>query len=234
MAKVSLIFLPGMDGTGQMFEPLIRALAGEFEIKVVTYPTSIPLGYAELEAIARKAVPKEGPYVILGESFSGPIAISLAASASVRLKGVILCCTFVRNPRPALSAFGLLLGFFPIGAIPAAARAHLLFGRFSNAVLRASLAQSLAQVSLSVLRKRLSAVLSVDVSVQLAAIGLPLLYLRASQDRLVPPSASALVVNINRTTQVVQIEGPYCLLQAVPTKAGNVITAFLRQVQNGT
>ena len=78
MAKVSLILLPGMDGTGQLFEPLVSALAGEFEIKVVTYPTSTPLGYSELEAIAREAIPKEGSYVILGESFSGPIAIALA------------------------------------------------------------------------------------------------------------------------------------------------------------
>ena len=234
MAKISLILLPGMDGTGQLFELLIRALAGEFEIKVVTYPTSIPCGYSQLEAIAREAIPKEGSYVILGESFSGPIAISLAASASVRLKGLIHCCTFVRNPRPALSAFGSLLGFFPIGAVPASARAHLLFGRFSTAALRASLAQSLAQVSLSVLRKRLSAVLSVDVSVELAAIGLPLLYLRASQDRLVPPSASALIVSINKMTQLVQIEGPHCLLQAVPTEASTVIAVFLRQIQNST
>lgn len=82
MASVSLILLPGMDGTGQLFEPFISALAGEFEVKVVTYPASQPLGYTELEAVARKAIPKEGPYVILGESFSGPIAVSLGASAS--------------------------------------------------------------------------------------------------------------------------------------------------------
>lgn len=221
-----------MDGTGQLFEPLVSALAGEFEIKVVTYPTSTPLGYSELEAIAREAIPKEGSYVILGESFSGPIAIALAASESAQLKGLILCCTFVRNPRPALSAFNQLLGFFPVRAVPASASAQLLFGRFSTAALRGALAQALAQVSPSVLRKRLSAVLSVDASAKLAAVRVPLLYLRASQDRLVPPSASALVVSLNRLAQVVQFEAPHCLLQAVPTEAGRVVAAFLRRVQN--
>lgn len=232
MAKVSLVLLPGMDGTGQLFEPLIRALAGEFDIKVVAYPTSIPLGYAELEEIAREAIPKEGSYVILGESFSGPIAISLAASASAQLKGLILCCTFVRNPRPALSSFGWLLGFFPIDALPTSALAHLLFGRFSTTALTAALAHSLAKVSPSVLRKRLSAVLSVDVSAELAAVRLPLLYLRASQDRLVPQGASALVASLNHMAQVVQIEAPHCLLQAVPAEASSVVAAFLRRVQN--
>jgi len=232
MARVALILLPGMDGTGQLFEPLISALADEFEIKVVTYPTSTPLGYAELEAIAREAIPKEGSYVILGESFSGPIAISLAASASAQLKGLILCCTFVRNPRPALSVFGQLLGFLPISAVPVSVGAHLLFGRFSTAGLRAALAQSLAQVSPSVLRNRLRAVLSVDASAKLATVRVPLLYLRASLDRLVPPSASASVASLNRLAQVVEIEAPHCLLQAVPGEAGRVVAAFLRRVQN--
>jgi len=232
MARVSLILLPGMDGTGQLFKPFMSALAGEFEIKVVTYPTSTPLGYAELEAIAREAIPKEGPYVILGESFSGPIAICLAALASAQLKGLILCCTFVRNPRPSLSVFGPLLRFLPIGSVPASAAAHLLFGRFSTAALQAALAQSLAQVSPSVLRKRLSAVLEIDASAELAAVRVPLLYLRAAHDRLVPSSASVSVARLSPHAQVVEIEAPHCLLQAVPAEAGRVVATFLRRVQN--
>jgi pimeloyl-ACP methyl ester carboxylesterase len=232
MASVTLVLLPGMDGTGQLFEPFISALAGEFEIKVVAYPTSTPLNYAELEAIAREVIPKDGPYVILGESFSGPVAISLAASAPTQLKGLILCCTFVRNPRPALSVFGPLLRFLPFGSVPASAGAHLLFGRFSTAELRAALTRSLASVSPSVLRARLSAVLAVDASAKLAGVRVPLLYLRAAHDRLVPSSASASVAHLSPQAQLVEIEAPHCLLQAAPAEAGRAVATFLRQVQN--
>src|SRR5438105_3993436 len=90
-----------MDGTGELFAPFVAALGREFNVKVVAYPTAAPLGYDELESVARAALPAEGPYVILGESFSGPIAISLAASGSPGLKGLVLCCSFVSNPRPA-------------------------------------------------------------------------------------------------------------------------------------
>ena len=99
-----------MDGTGYLFEPFIAALGSEFQIVRVAYPNADALGYSELEAIARAALPA-GPYVLLGESFSGPIAISLAASAPDQLKGLVLCCTFARNPRPFFSGLRSLVGF---------------------------------------------------------------------------------------------------------------------------
>jgi pimeloyl-[acyl-carrier protein] methyl ester esterase len=74
---MTLVLLPGMDGTGQLFAPFVVALGHEFNVKVVRYPTTEPMGYAELEALARAALPEEGPFVILGESFSGPVAVSV-------------------------------------------------------------------------------------------------------------------------------------------------------------
>ncbi|MGH3626194.1 MAG: hypothetical protein ACRDRL_01935, partial [Sciscionella sp.] len=68
-----------MDGTGDLFAPLIDALGDNIPCSVVRYPDE-SLDYAGHEAIARAALPANGPYVILGESFSGPIAVSIAAS----------------------------------------------------------------------------------------------------------------------------------------------------------
>ena len=72
---ITLLLLPGMHGTEHLFAPLIEALGSDLAIKAVTYPTTGALDYAELETIVRHAVPAEQPFVILGESFSGPIAI---------------------------------------------------------------------------------------------------------------------------------------------------------------
>ena len=93
MTRLTLILLPGMDGSGQLFAPLVTALGDGFNVKVVRYPVDLPLGYDGLEQIARAAIPPAGPVVLLGESFSGPIAVSLAASLGERLAGLILCCT---------------------------------------------------------------------------------------------------------------------------------------------
>lgn len=230
---LTLVLLPGMDGTGQLFDSFVTALGPEFGVKVIAYPTGEPLGYAELAEVARAALPVEGSYVILGESFSGPVAIALAAIGGPRLKGLVLCCSFVRNPRPMLSGMGALASWLPVGSAPSAILSPLLFGRFSTKELRAALARALALVSPSVLRARLKAVLTVDVSAELSAVKVPVLYLRASHDRLVPTDASRLVAELNSLTQVVEILGPHLLLQAAPGEAAEVIEAFVRGLTSG-
>lgn len=117
-AVATLVLLPGMDGTGELFAPFIAALGGEFDVRVVRYPGDHRGGYEELEAIARSAIPEDRPYVLLAESFSGPIAISIAASGPKQLRGLVLCCTFARNPRPALASLKALLGVTPMKALP--------------------------------------------------------------------------------------------------------------------
>jgi hypothetical protein len=47
---VTLILLPGLDGTGTLFDAFVAALGTEFNVKVVSYPTTEPLDYSELEA----------------------------------------------------------------------------------------------------------------------------------------------------------------------------------------
>ena len=229
---VTLVLLPGMDGTGTLFEAFVAALGSEFKVKVVSYPTTEPLGYPELESIARTALPSEGPFVILGESFSGPIAVSLAASCSPQLKCLVLCCTFVRNPRPVFSVLKPFVGVLPVAFAPVHFLIYLLLGRSSTVALRTALTQALAQVSPSALRTRLRGVLSVDVSAKLAEVNVPVLYLRASQDRLVPQTASKLVSQLCPRAEVVQLEAPHFLLQAVPSEAARIVAAFVREIEN--
>jgi len=225
---MTLVLLPGMDGTGQLFAPFVVALGHEFNVKVVRYPTAEPMGYAELEALARAALPEEGPFVILGESFSGPVAVSLAASASCRLKGLVLCCTFVRNPRPLFAWVRSLVGFLPVASAPVGLLSHLLLGRFATAELRSALARVMSQVSPSALRARLAAVLAVDVSSKLAAAKVPTLYLRASRDRVIPLAASKLVSELNPQVRVAQFDAPHFLLQTAPVEAAHVVGCFMR------
>jgi pimeloyl-ACP methyl ester carboxylesterase len=228
----TIVLLPGMDGTGELFEPFITALGPAFKINVVRYPTSRTLNYEELEAIAREAIPLEGPFIILGESFSGPIAVSLAAAGSPRLKGLVLCCTFVRNPIPPLAFLQPIVRALPIKLAPIRALSHLVLGRFSSERLRNALVQAISQVSSQVFRARLQAVLTVDVSQKLTRVSVPVLYLRALQDRLVPQSASKLVSQLCPNVKVAPVEGPHFLLQASSEQAANVVSTFVHSVEN--
>jgi len=70
----TVVLLPGLDGSGDQFAPLIDALGSEVPTLTVRYPNA-PLDYEALQNIVATVLPRDRSYVILGESFSGPIAL---------------------------------------------------------------------------------------------------------------------------------------------------------------
>lgn len=90
-------------------------------------------------------LPSREPYLLLGESFSGPIALSIAARRPALLRGVVLCCSFACNPRPALKHLGVLLNRLP-DRPPVGPLMWLLAGRFSSPELREAFSRALTQV----------------------------------------------------------------------------------------
>lgn len=229
---MTLVLLPGMDGTGTLYESFISALGPTYSVKIVRYPTDKPLDYSELEDIARAGLPSEGSFIILGESFSGPIAVSLASECSSQLKGLILCCSFVKNPRPILSGIKTFIDLLPINIMPKAMLNFFLLGAFSNNALSSALSHAVTQVSSPVLHARLKAVLSVNVTEKFTALKVPILYLRASHDRVVPRDSSEMILLLNARSKVIQIEAPHLLLQAAPVKAAQAVGTFTQEVQN--
>jgi len=225
---VALVLLPGLDGTGLLFANFAASFGSDVKIIVVSYPSDAAHGYSELETITRSFLPRDLPFFLLGESFSGPIAISIAASHPPGLLGLILCCSFARSPRPSLSMFRPFLPVAPVAALPVALLSFFVLGRFSSAALRRSLAESLGRVSASALRTRAGAALSVDVSAKLSSVDVPVLYLRASEDRVVPASASLSIAALSPNTKIVDFSAPHFLLQVLPTQTAATVGEFMK------
>ncbi|UCJ16029.1 alpha/beta hydrolase [Pseudomonas sp. MM211] len=228
---LTLVLLPGMDGTGTLFEPFITALGQDVAVQVVSYPAVDALGYSELEAHARHSLPSSGRFILLGESFSGPVAVAIAASRPPGLVGLVLCSTFVRNPRPAFGPLRHIASLLPVKLAPLPALSTLLLGRFSTPALRAAFAAAMSQVSAQALRARLRAVLDVDVSMQLGTIDVPMLYLLAQHDRVVPTKALKHIQRISPAVQVAPINAPHFLLQAAPAEAAQAVASFTQALQ---
>src|ERR1700761_2625283 len=102
MSTPTLVLLPGLDGTGDFFRPLVETLDGSIPTRIVRYPVDGCYDYDTCRELVRRELPVNGSYVVLGESFSGPLAIELAAESPPGLAGVILSSSFVANPRPLL------------------------------------------------------------------------------------------------------------------------------------
>lgn len=176
----TLVLLPGMDGTGKLFQPFVRELPADCRVIVVGYPADARLGYEALTSLARTALPPDGLLVLLGESFSGPVAIQLASELGSRVQALILCSSFARNPRPGLSWLGGLTGSLPSPAfMPAAVSSRVMLGAQAPSESRLLLTQALSALPAAVLRARLKAVMAVNVMPLLAQLRCPVLYLQA-------------------------------------------------------
>lgn len=223
----TLVLLPGMDGTGDLFARLVAEIGPSIRTRVASYPTDQPLGYAELESLVRNRLPADDPYVLLGESFSGPIAVSIAADPPAGLRGLILCASFVRCPRSALRLLRPLVTRSVLPLPPEALLARVLLGRNAPPALRDDVRRAVSRVQPATLRVRLRSVIDVDVTTDLRRVRAPTLYLRASRDRVVPRSAGDLVVATAPHARIVEVDAPHLLLQAAPAASAAVIRSFV-------
>ncbi len=228
-APPKLVLLPGLDGTGTLFAPLIAPLSGRVSTIVVSYPDRV-LNYSEHERLVRAALPTGGPFVLLGESFSGPIAVSIAAEAPPGLVGCIVCASFVVCPRRILAFARPCLGSSFANMIPMPLARHLLMGRFATPELCAMHLRAMRCVSPGTLAARLKEIAAVDVSRSLTRIRVPTLYIRGTEDRLVPKSASRLFSRLNSTARVVEVEAPHFLLQVRAKEVARTIEAFIEHL----
>lgn len=230
----ALVLLPGMDGTGALFARFVAALGSDIEPVVVSYPGETQLGYEELTGYVRERLPQDRPFVILGESFSGPIAVSIAAAPPPGLRGIVLCCSFVTSPLPGAGLLRRIAGAVPVAGLPRSWMVRALVGRRAGADVRREVEDAVARVAPEVLRARMRAVLEVDVTAQLRRVGVPVLCLRASEDRVVPTAAAGRIAEVRPDARVVEIAGPHLLLQAEPEAAAAQVTAYVREVSPRT
>ncbi len=227
--RLTLVLLPGLDGTGALFSRFVEHLPEELEPRIMPLPGDRAVGYPELVRHVRERLPRDGPFALLGESFSGPVALQLAAERPAGLLAVILVASFHRRPVARLGGVmrplaGLVLSRPP----PAWAARLLLIGRDAPAGLVAELRSAVAGVAPNVLAARVRSALAVDATAALAALPVPLLYLAGSRDRILRRSVVREMARVRPSMQHRLLDAPHLVLQRQPAEAGKVIGAFLR------
>jgi pimeloyl-[acyl-carrier protein] methyl ester esterase len=225
----NLVILPGLDGTGARFADFIREIAPAVDARVIPFPTDEPLGYAELETLVRRALPADRRFVLLAESFSGPLAIRIGADPPRGLAGVILCGTFAKNPYPWLRRMRPLAVRLPVKSLPRWLRAPLMWGSGNPRRAPPRGQRAISAVAAAVIRRRIGEVLSVDETARLGAIELPILVLTAARDRLLPRAATHLLLQSLPLAQFEEIDGPHLLLQSRPSECAVPVLRFVRR-----
>ena len=191
--------------------------------------------YQELLPLVLKELPPDGPFVLLGESFSGPLAIMAAASRPPGLAGVVLSASFVSNPHPYIPGFMAHLVRPELFRLyPVVAQIKVLLGGHSSPQVRALIRAALARVSPEVFAARVRQVVQVDVAALLpgVAAATPMLYLRARNDHVVPAANFRTIQKLAPSVREITIPGPHMLLQSSADIAAQVLCDYLRGLQH--
>lgn len=224
---LTVVLLPGIDGTGKMFGPLIGQLPDWLTPLVLDYPTQDVLSYPQLVERLGPRLP-DSPFIMLAESFAGPLALMLCENAGRQLKALVLCATFVSNPRPWLSKLAPLVLYEWVMAQPPRKWMARLFvtGDAPDELLERALAIH-KTVAPRVTLNRLREVLAVDVRDIYRNCRIPLLHLYAQHDHLITSHPTRELQRLRPDVPSIGIDGPHFLLQTRPAQCSRAIETYL-------
>ena len=230
----TLVLLPGMDGTGDLFDDFVAALPRGTAVRVGRYPAREFLGYSQLDAHVKALTKDLGQFVVLGESFSSILAIRLAATKPPNLAGLILCAGFASNPFPVMGRVMKVLArpwLFHFEA-PGLVLNYYIYGPSTPASLKERIRQNLKKVSPEVLAGRAREIINCDARAELAQITIPMLYVRAANDRLIKARCFEEIRAVRPGIQLGLIPAPHLVLQSQPRWAAEIIMEFCSSISS--
>jgi len=232
--KLLTVLLPGLEGTGRLFDRFLAVASGDLELRVVRYPPDQVLGYAELEELVRRELPRDRPFALLGESFSGPLALRIAAASPPGLVAVVLTASFHRRPSARLvSALRPLSPAFFRLPLPAHAVRLLLAGPDAPEALVEEVRACVATVKGNVMAARAREAMRVDATPWLAACPVPILFLGGREDHLLRSAIPIEIRALRADAEIRMLDAPHLVLQTRPREALKLVEEFVVRAAAG-
>ncbi len=226
---MKLVLLPGLDGTGVLFRPLLAALPPNIKPVVISYPTQTPLGYDQLLPLVAGALPKDDPYVLLGESFGGPLSLRIAATSPHGLRGIVLAGSFVSCPFYFVPQWMRHLVYpWPFHAFPWFIRLKSQLGAYATSEHSSLSMEAISQVAPEVFAHRIREIIRVDVEKELRDCNVPMLYLQGQHDLIVPAGNLRRIRKIKPDIHTMRIASSHMILKRQPMAAAQAIAGFVQ------
>ncbi len=226
--KRTLVLLPGLDGTGILFNNLVDQLEEKFQIVRISYPPSTDHSLDDLAEIVKNKIEDPHKTLLLAESFSGLVALTLLEKWSIYPKGIIFGMCFVDPPCKALLR---LVSKFQCRRIPWAYVPNFMYRKFclGNSATREqikNLKQVLSEVSPGVFLHRLRLIETFRISEKTKKFNIPCLYVQATNDRLVSSKSAGWFAKNFSPFSLKQIAGPHFLFQSKAKQGAVCILDF--------
>lgn len=223
--RLQLVYLPGMDGTGQLFYRQAALLKEYFVIRCVRFNTEArkrPETWDNLAELVRERLDPHRPTVFCGESFGACLALQVAVRNSSRCAGLILvnpASSFRRGPW-WLGVGSRLLPWVPESIYRALSdRSLAMLAELDQIALpdRQNLADAVRSVPADITHRRLHLLSEFNAEyLPLERLKFPVLLVAGAQDRLLPSVDE--VNRLSRRFSKVAVEisppsGHACLLE---------------------
>ncbi|HEV2670522.1 MAG TPA: alpha/beta hydrolase [Gemmatimonadales bacterium] len=187
-----LVFVPGMDGTGELFYRQVPSLARRY--RVATYALRERAAMEELVADLAQVIASAAPErraTVVGESFGGTVALSFALTHPEMLDRLVILNSFPRFlPQGRLQlAIGILQALpFPWAVMSLVRRltGFRLHSRHTHAQEVRRFLELTARTTRAGYLQRLRVLRDYDVRERLGEIQAPTLFLASDRDHLVP------------------------------------------------
>jgi pimeloyl-ACP methyl ester carboxylesterase len=188
----AVILVPGMDGTGELFYAQVPKLARRY--RVATYALrddapSMDVLVDDLRTVVETVAPHDHRAIVIGESFGGAVTLSFAASRPHWLTAAVVLNSFPWfRPQVRLRLAIGALEFIPWGAMTLVRRAtaHRMHSPHTQPADLAEFLRRTAAIRREGYINRLRILRTYDARDRLAVIPVPMLFLAADCDRLVP------------------------------------------------
>jgi pimeloyl-[acyl-carrier protein] methyl ester esterase len=219
------LLLPGLDGTGKLFSRFVRMRPPSFSCEVLSYDDR----FSKLDEyinVVKARLRADTKTVLIAESFSDPIVAHVASRYPEQVTGIIFAASFVNPPHPVLLNIASVVPTFAFGAMRTTMANQFCVNGVheKNVINEASVV--VGKLESAVIKRRLMLLASLTKLAR-AQIDIPVLSLRATQDRLITQAATSSIANTFPKTISIDVEAPHFLLQARPGECWLHIEKFI-------
>jgi pimeloyl-ACP methyl ester carboxylesterase len=187
-----LVLVPGMDGTGRLFYRQVPLLARRHRVGTYTLrdaADTMDVLVEDLVSVIGTLAPSGAPVVVVGESFGGAIALSLALARPELVSALVVLNSFPRFlPQARLRLAIAALRLIPWQTMPLVRRltAFRLHSRFTHRAEIQRFLELTRDTSRNGYLARLQILREYDVRDRLGELRMPVLFLASERDHLVP------------------------------------------------
>ena len=218
--KTDVVLLPGLHGSRALYASFVALAPPWASCLTLALPT---VGEQTFDGIAGALEPElrslEG-FVLVGESFSGPIAARLAARLGQKVALTVLCNPLVEVP------FGLPVGLAVAGAtsrwLPVWCAARELTG--GDRPLAKAVLKEVHSLPKEVLKERLASAFSATRDDLVPYLSAPLLVILGTKDRLVSPARTRALLESVPSHTLADLDGPHLIAQTRPAEVWKAIS----------